>query len=125
MSSAWTIHDIIMYVDDTSLHGNIEDYSSHSFESDTNGNLEILNNWFKLNKLSLMNADKTKLMIFRKKKHITPISIYFNEVQIKETDVFKFLGIVFNNKLTWKNHVSIIAGKISKNTYKSSIYIYM
>ena len=67
MSSAWTIHDIIMYADYTSLHGNIEDYSSHSFESDTNGNLEILNNWFKLNKLSL-NADKTKLMIFRKKK---------------------------------------------------------
>ena len=106
--------NIIMYADDTTLYGNREDFAS--FETNVNSNLEILNNWFKINKLSL-NPEKTKLMMFRKKKQINPVVINFNNVQITEVSFFNFLGIVFNNKLTWTNHVSMIAGKISKIIY--------
>ena len=49
-----------------------------------------------------------------------------NGIQINETDVFNFLGIVFDNKLRWKNHVSFVSGKIAKNIYvlKTSQFIY-
>ena len=43
--------NIIMYADDTTLYGNKENFAS--FEIDINSNLEIFNNWFKINKLSL------------------------------------------------------------------------
>ena len=84
-----------MYTDDTTIYGNKEDYEL--FESNVNDNLKILNNWFKLTKLSL-NIEKTNLMIFRKKKRIDPIIIHVNQVRITET---YFFGVVFNNKLTW------------------------
>ena len=117
--------NVIMYADDTTLYANLDDFSENSVNLDIDGELEIINNWFKVNKLSL-NAEKTKLMVFRKKKIINPINIYLNGIQINETDVFNFLGIVFNNKLTWKNHVSFVSGKIAKNIYvlKTSQFIY-
>ena len=43
-------------------YANIEDFDPVTFESEIIHNLEILNNWFKLNKLFLY-VDKTKLMI--------------------------------------------------------------
>ena len=45
-----------MYAGDTTLYDNREDFAS--FETSVNSNLEILNNWFKINKLSL-NPEKT------------------------------------------------------------------
>ena len=72
----------------------------HNFETNVNSNLVILNNWFNINKLSL-NPENTKFMMFKKKKQINPVVINFNNIQITEVSFFIFLGIVFNNKLTW------------------------
>ena len=83
-----------MYADDTTLYSIKEEFAS--FESDMDGHFEVLNSWFKINNLSL-NTEKTKFMVFRKKKHIT---IHFNNVQITEVVFLNFLGIMFNNKLT-------------------------
>ena len=74
--------------------GNKEDYES--FESDVNENLNILNNWFKLNKI---NAEKTNLMIFRKKKRIDPIAIHINQVGITETYFFNFHRYSFQKQI--------------------------
>ena len=53
--------------DDTTLYTNMETFSAETLELDINNNLESLNRWFQINKLSL-NASRTKLVIFRKKK---------------------------------------------------------
>ena len=58
--------NFIMYADDTTLYGNLDDFSENSVDTDIDSELEIINNWFKVNTLSL-NAEKTKLMVFRKK----------------------------------------------------------
>ena len=39
----------------------------------------------------------------QKGKNINPINIIFNRVKINEVDFSNFLGIIFNNKLTWTN----------------------
>lgn len=106
----------IMYADDTTLFGNLEDFSSATLEFDINSKLKKLNSWFKYNKLSL-NTNKSKLMIFRKRKQIKSIDIQIDGILISETDHFNFLGIVFNNKLTWTNHVSIVEEKVSKTIH--------
>ena len=60
----------LMYADDTTIYFNIEDFDTNNLEAEINKELEQVNTWLKVNKLSL-NVGKTKIMIFhRKRKHI-------------------------------------------------------
>ena len=62
-----------MYADDTTIYFNLEEFDHLNKERDINGELEKVNTWLKLNKLSL-NAQKTKLMVFhRMQKHVDEI----------------------------------------------------
>ena len=57
------------------LYFNLKDFDSQNTEADINAELENINTWLKLNKLSL-NAEKTKLMLFRKKqKHVNDVNV--------------------------------------------------
>ena len=56
----------IMYADDTTIYFNLKDFSPEMREAEINGELEKVNVWLKLNKLTL-NTNKTKLMIFYRK----------------------------------------------------------
>ena len=55
-----------MYASNVILYDIKEEFAS--FESDMDDHLEVLNNWFKINKLSL-NAEKTKLTFFLGRAH--------------------------------------------------------
>ena len=74
--------------------------------------LNNVNNWL-TSKRICVNADETKYMIFshRKLLHLTNIKIGF--ATIEESNNIKFLGILFDKHLTFKNHEDVIAGKIS------------
>ena len=53
-----------MYADDTTIYFNLEDdFPALNREQEINKELEKLNIWFKLDKLTL-NVDKTKCMFF-------------------------------------------------------------
>ena len=55
--------------------------------------------------------------MFTNKNASKPIlNISIDEHRIDETDHTKFLGVVIDSKLTWKNHISYITGKIAKGT---------
>ena len=56
-----------MYADDTTICFNLEDFDSRRIENEINNELEMVNIWLKLNKLSL-NIKKTKLMISAESK---------------------------------------------------------
>ena len=73
-----------------------------------------MSKWLKVNKLSL-NINKAQFMMFSRRK-ITPpeIDIKIDNQSVMETDIRKFLGIYIDNKLTWKNHIYFIAGKIAR-----------
>ena len=38
----------------------------------------------------------------------------FNNIEIKRESSVKFLGVIIDEKLTWKNHIEVVE-KISKN----------
>ena len=89
-----------MYADDTTIYFNLEDFDQECVETEINNELEKVNLWLKLNKLSL-NIKKTKLMIFhRKQKKITDINISIDNVQIERVNTFNFLGIMLDESLT-------------------------
>ena len=90
--------------------------------STTERELKILKTWFDVNKLSL-NIKKTKFMVFRNRKEIDKdIKLKICDSEIERVTEIKFLGVVIDDKLTWKQHVRYIKGKISKSIailYKS------
>ena len=75
--------------------------------------------WFKANKLSL-NEGKTKCTffhIFCQKDNI-PLKLSMlatNGNVIERTTSIKVLGILLDGHLSWKNHISVVENKVSKN----------
>ena len=108
--------NFLMYADDTTIYFNLEDFSNIFKETDINNELEKVNTWLKLNKLSL-NTQKTKLMLFhRKQKHIDEVSVIINGTKIERVASFNFLGIMLDENLSWKSHIEMVGNKISKVT---------
>ena len=74
---------------------------------------------FNANKLSL-NKDKTKYTFFHKarEKNYIPLklpSLFINDSKIKRVTSIKYLGVLTDEHLTWKEHVAVIENKVSKN----------
>ena len=104
----------LMYADDTIIYFNLEDFDAHNTEADIIAELEKVNTWLKLNKLSL-NAQKTKLMLFhRKQKHVNDVNVTIDNTMIERVQTFNFLGIMLNETLSWKSHIAMVSNKVSK-----------
>ena len=55
-------------------------------------------------------------MIFKKSIKITNnYKVYMNNHEISEVKSIKFLGVLIDNQLNWKNHLDHICTKVSKN----------
>ena len=67
-----------------------------------------------LNKLSL-NVSKTNFMLFTNSKCETAIHISINNINIDMVSKTKFLGVLIDNKLNWKEHIAMIKSKLSKS----------
>ena len=85
---------------------------------DENINFELgllkLNDWLKVNKLSL-NAKKTKLMILHMpQRKLNPPIITMDEIQLEPISNFHFLGILINENIKWSKHINKISYSMSK-----------
>ena len=70
--------------------------------------------WLKINELSL-NVSKTHYIIFtRKKKTGNALNIRIENQFIHEVYKTKFLGVIIDKKLTWKENILYISDKISR-----------
>ena len=103
---------IRIFADDTNVffHSkNIEDLISNA------KNIMIqLNSWFDSNKLTL-NTSKSSFTIFkssRKRIINLPNSIDFLNYKIERTSSIKFLGIILDEHLTWKEHINEVCNKL-------------
>ena len=105
----------IMYADDTTLVGNLSNFDNKN-DSNTNINIELvlLNDWLKLNKLSL-NEKKTKFMMFYSQQREVPnIKLSMNNTDLEPITDFNFLGIIINKHVKWNNHINKIANNIAR-----------
>ena len=117
-----------MFADDTNLFFNHKDIK-HLF---TVVNNELLNikDWFTANKLSL-NVEKTKYSFFQKPSKKDDISLclpklIINNYEIQREESIKFLGVLLDQRLTWKEHIKLTENKIAKNIgmlYKARPYL--
>ena len=90
----------ILFADDTNM------FYSNSDIADlarlTNIELEKLHVWFAVNRLSL-NISKTNCIFFGNRILKTHVSIQIRKDEIRKVEFTKYLGVLIENKLTWKN----------------------
>ena len=85
-----------------------------SLQDGVNNDLAIITEWLKINKLSL-NIKKTHFMCFSAKNKTTPcISLQIAGEAIAEVFKPTFLGVIYDNKLSWKNHMSFVCRKVAR-----------
>ena len=104
----------LLFADDTTLL-----YSHTDVDvliSTINHDLQTLSMWFKANKL-LLNVNKTHFMFFSLNTllHKSELKIEIDNCALNRVFQTKFLGVIIDCKLTWSDHVSLIASKVSKS----------
>ena len=108
-----------LFADDTNiLYAN---KNLKSLEQTVNTELCFLHDWLTTNKLTL-NIKKSKFVIFRPRQKTTnyrpKINIFDNEtnknVNLEIKNSIKYLGVLIDEKLYWKNHIDSVITKISK-----------
>ena len=100
----------ILFEDDTTLL--FTDMDHCALENKANKYIGYIYSWLCFNKLTL-HLDKTSYTTFGLYKPHT-FNISLNDLPIKCTNEFKFLGVTIDNRLTWKPHITILASQLSR-----------
>ena len=106
----------VKFADDTNLF--LSGINVDYLFSDMNCELNKISLWFKANKLSL-NLTKTKYSLFHpaSKRRFLREPIHFlkmDNIFIERENVTKFLGVLIDENLSWKQHINDVSTKISK-----------
>ena len=105
--------DFQMFADDTCIFYSHK--NKHILENTLNTELNQVSHWLIANKLSL-NIDKSNALVFRTKNSSNEqiLNLHINGQPIIEKQFAKYLGVFFDNKLTWQTHIEHITSKLIK-----------
>ena len=106
----------ILFADDTTIYTtgtHLPDIFTH-----INNNLEVLNDWFRANKLSA-NPSKTKTILYSKRgrRPNQNLNIYMDGQILERVKTTKFLGVHFDEHFTWEYHIRHCRKKILQGTF--------
>jgi hypothetical protein len=117
ITNSTSVLDFTLFADDTTILYSHKDIASKM--NIINAELDKVSNWFKANKLSV-NASKTNYMIMGT-SHMTSaeklqnINVLLDDTTLERVEYTKFLGILIDENLTWKNHINCISKTLSRN----------
>ena len=102
-----------LFADDTNIY--CESESPDQLQSLVNRELKKVKMWLEVNKLPL-NIDKTNFIIFKSPQHPLPetVSIKIGKFPIKRTCYVKFLGVLLDENLSWKYHLTELSKKLAR-----------
>ena len=100
----------VLYADDTTVF--LSDDCSSRLYNDINCELSKFSEWFNANRISL-NLEKTYYSVFST-RNFSLEDLFINHVPIRYAEDGRFLGVFFDNKLIFSNHVTHISSKLSK-----------
>jgi hypothetical protein len=101
----------ILYADDTIILGSNSDSVEHVKVLKTI--LEKVNKWFMINLLS-PNFKKTNLTHFSSQSNV---NVNCGDVHINNTHNIKFLGLIIDSTLSWKDQINHLVTKLSAASY--------
>ncbi|XP_075162815.1 uncharacterized protein LOC142235445 [Haematobia irritans] len=101
-----------IYADDVQLYRSSHVSEINECVRKINSDLVKINNWAEVNKLCI-NPRKSKCIYIRKSDVDDNIQgLYIDNTLIDYTSSTMNLGICFNEKLTWSNHIAKVSGKV-------------
>ncbi|XP_075149680.1 uncharacterized protein LOC142223709 [Haematobia irritans] len=101
-----------IYADDVQLYRSSHVSEINECVRKINSDLVKINNWAEVNKLCI-NPRKSKCIYIRKSDVDDNIQgLYIDNTLIDYTSSTMNLGICFNEKLTWSNHITKVSGKV-------------
>jgi hypothetical protein len=103
----------VLFADDTNMFSSSSDMTF--LQTKCNTELKNISLWLQVNKLSL-NIDKSQFMLFAGRKKIDNFNLEINGIKLGRVAYVKFLGVIFDDKLSFKSHTDHICKKISKST---------
>lgn len=106
-------HLINLFADDNSVV--IRAKSDEQLIMEISTTIDSLSEWYVSNNLKL-NIEKTDLLKFSLKKEL-PLVINYGNQMLTSSEYTRFLGIVIDPQLNWRQHVQYLASKISSYTY--------
>ena len=118
-------NQLVAYADDATLIAVIPSHHRHLVSESLNRDLAKIYDWCSLRGMKL-NANKTQSMIVSRSRTVYPNhrDLFINNVVLTTCRSFKILGVLFDNKFTFEQHVrslsSSVAQKISllRKSYK-------
>ena len=80
-----------------------------------NKDLNLLYEWLCANRLSV-NTGKTEFIVFRPPRHnpAVRLTLKFNKIKLFESTKIKYLGLILDNKLNWKAHITELRKKLGR-----------
>ncbi|GFS64058.1 probable RNA-directed DNA polymerase from transposon X-element [Trichonephila clavipes] len=111
---SYSLTNISLYADDTAINDTYKNLKTVTFA--INKHLKLLENYYDRWKISI-NVEKSCAVIFTKKRTIPPPLIMFNK-QIPWSQNTKYLGVIFDSHLTWKQHILHVRDKFRKTMFK-------
>ena len=111
LSTSLNNNSTFQYADDAGL-ASVGTNLNQLIES-FNINLRTFFDWCQANKL-VLNFEKTKAMIFTPKKlqNFLP-NISINNINIEYVNEYKYLGLILDNKLSFKKHVNNLKARLN------------
>ena len=96
----------VLFDDDTNIF--CSGHDAMQLSRAISNELDKLSVLFAVNKL-ILNVSKTNFMVFGNSKHRnTTLQVSIKNSNIKTVYVTKFLGILIDDRLNWKEHISLI-----------------
>ena len=102
---------ISLFADDTSLLEIVQSWGL--VQVGLNSNLGKLESWSKKWKLSF-NVKKSVYMTFSNKGNPPDFPLLLNNLPLSRVKSNKHLGLIFNDQITWSDHINYICSKASK-----------
>ena len=102
-----------LYADDTLIF--FAGKSVRKIESQLSSDLDSLISWFRSNFL-MLNVSKTKIMLIGTHQRLNTVdsfSVTADNTILERVDTFKYLGVLMDQTLFWKEHISSMGKTIS------------
>jgi hypothetical protein len=105
----------ILFADDRSIV--ISNTNAEEFKNSINSFMIEIINWFQ-NNLITLNCNKTHFLQFSTKKHNEiKMKIFVSNTVITNINSTRFLGLIIDSTLSWKDHIVELTSKINKVCY--------
>ena len=105
------------YADDTQVYVRCEDNEDARSAAIVKTCISDICEWMRANSLKL-NETKTECIVFSRNKDPTSITVTVSTQSINSQHTVKILGVAFDNKMPFENHVSNICRSIHLNIGK-------